>query len=377
MGAAPHNIAEDPGFEVEITSGGRAYDRGDRAPRPTSTISPVRAAARERARRRRLALIISALVLLGAVFAWAWLSNPYSFVPPDAVARVNGEYIYERDIARRLDLARLFNDLADRKDAQLPSPTAMLEQIISDRMQVQDARRAGITLGPQEVDAELQQVLVSAGRTPQQLEADLSRYSLTMDDLRAFTADALLVRKYIETKVTAGASTTQERQQRYNEWLTNLSLTSKVDRFKPAGSGQAPRVGAEAPDFTLQDLDGREVSLKDLRGHPVMINFWATWCPPCRQEIPVIEQMYRSTHQGDNYQILGVAIQSDLPTIRAFVQEFDMSFPVLPDGDGRITSLYHILPIPTTFFIDRDGIIREIHVGPVDRPLMEKWLLAR
>jgi peroxiredoxin len=379
MGTAPRNIVEDPGFEVEITSGGRAYDRSDRAPRPSATLSPVRIAAKERARRRKLALITAALLFFGAVFTWAWLSNPYSLLPPDVVARVNGEYIYERDIARRLDLTRLFNALADRTgaDAQLPSPTSILEQIISDRMQVQDARRAGVTVGPDEVDAELQQVLISTGRTPEQLEDELSRYSLTMDDLRAFTADALLVRKYVQTKVTAGTGTTEERQQRYNEWLTNLSLTSKVDYFKPAGLGQAPRVGSEAPDFALKDLNGREVNLKDLRGRPVMINFWATWCPPCRQEIPVIEEMYRSTRHRADYEILGVATQSDLSTVRAFVGEFNMTFPVLPDVDGRVTSLYHILPIPTTFFIDKDGIIREIRVGPVDRSLMEKWLLDR
>ena len=78
----------------------------------------------------------------------------------------------------------------------------------------------------------------------------------------------------------------------------------------------------------------------------------------------------------DPYEILGVATQSDKPTIEAFVKELGINFPVLPDADNRITSdLYHVIPIPTSFFVDKDGIIRDIQVGPVDRPKLEQWLL--
>ena len=108
-----------------------------------------------------------------------------------------------------------------------------------------------------------------------------------------------------------------------------------------------------------------------------MVNFWATWCPPCRSEIPTITSLYRETHKGDNYEIVGVATQSDKGTIEAFAQEFGMTFPILPDVESRTTSLYHVLPIPTSFFIDKDGIIRDMRVGIVDRALMEKWLLGK
>src|SRR5262249_45925898 len=107
-----------------------------------------------------------------------------------------------------------------------------------------------------------------------------------------------------------------------------------------------------------------------------------TWCPPCRGEIPVIQQMYSDTHAsavaaGTPYEILGVATQSDDPTIKAFTAEFQMKFPVLEDAPTLTTSDYHVLPIPTSFFIDKDGIIRYIQTGPVDRPMMEKWLLGK
>jgi peroxiredoxin len=135
-------------------------------------------------------------------------------------------------------------------------------------------------------------------------------------------------------------------------------------------------VGAEAPDFTLKDLSGKDVTLSSLRGKPVMINFWATWCPPCREEIPVITKLYGETKGGTSYEVLGVATQSDASTIRAFADEFAMDFPLLPDANSNVVSSYHVLPIPTTFFVDKDGIIRFIQTGPVRREVMEEWLLG-
>src|SRR5204862_6092094 len=105
------------------------------------------------------------------------------------------------------------------------------------------------------------------------------------------------------------------------------------------------------------------------------MNFWATWCPPCRAEIPVIVQSYAETRKDSNpYEILGVATQSDRATVQAFAGEFGIKFPVLPDSDNHVTESYHVLPIPTSFFIDKDGIIRYIQIGIVDRATMDKWL---
>jgi thiol-disulfide isomerase/thioredoxin len=122
------------------------------------------------------------------------------------------------------------------------------------------------------------------------------------------------------------------------------------------------------------------VKLSSLRGRPVLINFWATWCPPCRAEIPTLTQAYAEA-RGDAskeapYEILGVATQSDLSTVKAFVKELGINFPVLPDADNRITNdLYHVVPIPTSFFIDKDGIIRFIQIGTLDRAALDQWLL--
>ena len=368
-----------PLFEVEIKSGGRAIDTGEHVRPEPATLSPARLAARERARRRNMLVAAAAVAFLAFLGAWMWFTSPLGSVPGDAVARVNGEFIYQRDVEKRLNLTRLFNELSARQDVEEPTATNALEQIISDRMQVQDARKAGVAATAEEIDSELQQIETSTGRTRAQIEEAAKKYSLALDNLRGFISDALVIKKYKDQYVLAGAKDVQDATNKENEWFTQLSNTSRIDRFKPVGSGPAPRVGAEAPDFTLADINGNKVTLSSLRGKPVMINFWATWCPPCRAEIPEIVKLYNDTGGnagGRPYEVLGVATQSDSATIKAFSQEFNMTFPLLPDTDGRVVSSYHVLPIPTTFFIDRDGIIRYIQTGPVTRDLMEKWLLA-
>jgi peroxiredoxin len=365
-----------PLFEVEIKSGGRAHDTGERVRPEPANLSPTRLAAKERARRRNILLIAGAVAFLVLLGAWMWFTSPLGSVPGDAVARVNGEFIYQRDVEQRMNLTRLFNELSARSDVEEPTATNVLEQIISDRMQVQDAQKASVSATADEIDSELQQIETSTGRTRAQVEEAARKYSLTLDDLRAFISDALVIKKYKDQYVLAGAKDVQDATNKENEWFTQLSNTSRIDRFKPVGSGPAPRVGAEAPDFTLADINGKDIKLSSLRGKPVMVNFWATWCPPCRAEIPEIVKMYTETGASRSYEVLGVATQSDSATIRAFSQEFNMTFPLLPDVNGRVVSNYHVLPIPTTFFIDRDGIIRYIQTGPVTRDLMEKWLLA-
>ena len=373
----------DVGFDVEINSGGRAYDAGQAAPGSEAAareLSATRAAAKERATRRKLLIFTVAVVGLAAMILWAWVSNPNTNVPSDAVARVNGEYISEGDIDREINLGKASLYLSKGGNAETPSRAAVLEDLISRKMQVQDAQKAGVSVSQAEVDQAMKGILDRTGVTQDKLQAALENYSLRLEDMRRVTADALLVSKYVSDYVTRNATDEADAQNKKNDWLTRLAQNGKIDRLKPSGTGPAPQVGAEAPDFTLIDLSGKPVKLSSLRGRPVLVNFWATWCPPCRAEIPTLVQAYTETRSADGktgpYEILGVATQSDPSTVKAFVEELGINFPILRDTDNRVTSdLYHVVPIPTSFFIDKDGIIRYIQIGVLDRAALDKWLL--
>jgi thiol-disulfide isomerase/thioredoxin len=142
-----------------------------------------------------------------------------------------------------------------------------------------------------------------------------------------------------------------------------------------AGGPPTPREGFHAPDFTLDLLGGGQVTLSELRGKVVVVNVWASWCPPCRAEMPAIEKVYQA------YRDLGVVVlgvnttdQDNERDVAAFVQEFGLTFPIPLDRDGSVSRRYAVSGLPTTFFIDRQGIIRSIVVGG---PMSEATIQAK
>jgi peroxiredoxin len=137
---------------------------------------------------------------------------------------------------------------------------------------------------------------------------------------------------------------------------------------KPSQSlGQAVRVGSIAPDFTLPELDGSEITLSALRGNVVLINFWTTWCPPCRYEMPALQETYRR-FKDDGFIVLAVnwTQLDEREAVAPYVQELGLSFPILLDENGQISDhLYNVIGLPTSIFVDGDGVVQEIVVGPL------------
>lgn len=154
------------------------------------------------------------------------------------------------------------------------------------------------------------------------------------------------------------------------------SLAS-ADRSGISTAGQipAPRQGFLAPDFDLQTLTGESLRLADLRGQVILVNLWATWCPPCRAEMPTLQKMY-DEYKDQGFTILAVNMtsQDDLAAIQPFVQQYGITFPVLLDADGNTARLYELRSLPSSFFIDRQGIIREVVIGG---PMAEALLRTR
>ncbi len=138
----------------------------------------------------------------------------------------------------------------------------------------------------------------------------------------------------------------------------------------------SPQAGFAAPGFALQTQDGQTVSLADLRGQVVLLNFWATWCPPCRAEMPAIQQVY-DEHKDQGFTVLAVDVLEQDGQVDAFVAERGLTFPVLIDRDGSVSTSYQVKAMPSTFFIDREGVIQEVTLGgPMSEAFIESQVTA-
>ena len=146
--------------------------------------------------------------------------------------------------------------------------------------------------------------------------------------------------------------------------------------FKPTASAQGaePKIGKPAPDFVLTMTDGTKQTLSDFKGKPVWINFWASWCPPCRAENPDIQDVYNEHHESDGLVFLAPALGEAADSVTSYMQRADLHYPVGVDSDTQIAANYRVLGIPTHIFVDRDGIIRDMRIGGMSKKTMEKMI---
>lgn len=131
----------------------------------------------------------------------------------------------------------------------------------------------------------------------------------------------------------------------------------------------AVKVGKTAPNFSLERLDGGELALSDLRGKGVVLNFWGTWCEPCKAEMPALQKKYE-TYKNQGLEVVGVNIGESPITVEPFIKQYGVDFPIVLDRKSQITKLYRIGPIPTTFFISPEGKVEEIFIGQLNEALI-------
>ena len=152
-------------------------------------------------------------------------------------------------------------------------------------------------------------------------------------------------------------------------WWTRLPADASTAVREPQ-----PAVGHPAPDFTLTRFDtGEETRLSDLRGKPVILNFWATWCRPCRAEMPALQATYE--RYGEDLLVIGVDQGEASGVVGPFLEEFGITFPILLDGDMSVGREYRILGLPTTFFIDSQGIVRGVHAGEINSAILAEGIV--
>ncbi len=142
-----------------------------------------------------------------------------------------------------------------------------------------------------------------------------------------------------------------------------------------AGLIPAPQAGFLAPDFTLENAGGVLITLSDFRGKPVLVNLWASWCGPCRQEMPAIQRTF-DAYKARGFTVLAVNVTSQDSEAAAmqFVEEHELTFPILLDRTGEVAALYENRALPSSFFVDPNGVIREVIIGG---PMAEALLASR
>lgn len=160
----------------------------------------------------------------------------------------------------------------------------------------------------------------------------------------------------------------------------------KDQALNPSALGQAIdlnnaqvglKQGETPPDFTLETLDGEEITLSELKGKKVVLNFWASWCPPCKAEMPHMQKYYKNSADTDNVEIVAVNLtnrENKEKLVQDFINSYKITFPIPLDRDGTIAKQFKIITIPSTYMIDSNGKVQHAVAGPVDVEMLETYV---
>lgn len=149
--------------------------------------------------------------------------------------------------------------------------------------------------------------------------------------------------------------------------ITIIAVAAWLAAAPASWSASPPKAPAprRAPDFTLKDLDGKPHKLSDYRGKVVVVNFWATWCPPCRAEMPSMERTYEAL-KGRPFAMVGVEVGEEWESVQAFVEQTGVKYPILLDSDSAVSRNWHVVGLPTSYVIDAEGQVVGVIVGGRD-----------
>ena len=302
-------------------------------------------------------------------------STPAASLPPDVVAAVNGIRLTRADLNKRMALVQLATWLATGSALNDPEEEAIVDQWIDAELFAQKAAQAGVQASEDEAQKEIARLLNEAKLDETDLLRQLTVLGIGRDDFVRYEQRALIVQKYTNAHIMAGASEA-EKLTRLSTWLVRERAAAKIEK---ASAGRAlPKAigvyaGAIAPNFRLSTLDGKELSLENQRGKAVVLNFWATWCGPCRSEMPALQQTYEN-FKAQGMLLWGIDVGETPDQVEKFAKQIGITFPLLLDRDSKTSRTYRVFGLPTTVFVGRDGVITDVAIGAMDEQTLEKYV---
>ncbi len=334
------------------------------------------AVAPERRRMRPeqvIALIIGLAVVVGA--AYFFMQGSTGSSGDDAVvAVVNGHSITQSDVDVQVNLNKAINETM-KQSTEGVTPDSVLSSMVYLTLALQDIHKHRYP------DATMQQVndyVASlpgvSGLTPASFTPNLNKYGVARSVFSDAVRDKLTVDYYISDKVVGAGKAADQSELLRNQWIASLydTATAQISFPHPlrADTGPAAKVGRQAPEISGVDLNsGQQVALSQLKGHPVLVNFWATWCGPCKMEMPEIVAVYRQYKDSKGLVVLAVDTEdaSAKNAAMSFIKDYQMTFPVIQDDNQQSLVLaYHIQATPSTFFVDANGVIQYVQIGAMN-----------
>ena len=157
--------------------------------------------------------------------------------------------------------------------------------------------------------------------------------------------------------------------------LAGLGIVLASMLFASSAFASSVKLSEPAPDFTLKSLEGSNLRLEEYRGQVVLINFWASWCGPCRQEMPVLDRLHQR-YEDTGFAVLGVNVEGEERPARELVEKTNVTFPVVIDDGQKVSELYDLKAMPSTVVVDRDGVVRYVHRGykPGDEEVVKQLI---
>lgn len=329
-------------------------------------------------------------LLVGAFFVWPRLQaggmlpgGPPQGGQGELLATVGERRITEHDVDVMFTIQKV---LAEATGKQLDASESvvravrrdMLDQLVDSALLSDAARAAGHSVSPNVVETEITPILAAQNVQLASVKPTLVAAGVSEADFLAWAGEQLLINRYVQSPegLAKGRETLLKRGM--PEAMLGQAPVASADvasalqevadiRFflMDEAAGSPPvREGQPAPDFTVKGPDGQPVSLASLRGKPVMLNFWATWCGPCKVEMPIYASTYEQ-HKAQGLEVLAVDVQESVEQVQSFLATNQLPFRIGLDGDGSVATIYRVRGLPTTVFVGADGVVTKVHRGAI------------